>query len=209
MPDLVDFLLLSFTSLFVIVDPIGAAPTFITMTQQDSVRDRIKMGAVASIVTFWLLTLTALGGHRVLKFFGISIPAMQIAGGIVLLLIGLDMLRAQKTPVRETAEETQEGVAKEDVAVTPLAIPMMAGPGALTAVMLLSNRATSLWHHLVLYGNIFLVSLTAYFIFRFTASRTHLAGPLAIKIMTRLMGLLLSAIAVQFILDGIKNSQIF
>lgn len=204
-----DFAILSFTSLFVIVDPIGLIPSFLAMTQRNSVEERTHMARLASLIAFVILVLSFLFGQRLLMAFGITIPAFEIAGGIILLLVALDMLQARRTALKETQEEKAEGVTKEDVAVTPMAIPMLAGPGAITAVILLSNKAETFAFHAILAVSIVLVSLLTFLILWVAALRSKLLSVIALKIIARLMGLILAAIAVQFILNGILAARIF
>ncbi|HRY86131.1 MAG TPA: MarC family protein, partial [Candidatus Omnitrophota bacterium] len=148
-------------------------------------------------------------GQRLLMAFGITIPAFEIAGGIILLLVALDMLQARRTALKETQEEKAEGITKEDVAVTPMAIPMLAGPGAITAVILLSNKAETFAFHAILAAVIVLVSLLTFLILWVAALRSKLLSVIALKIVARLMGLILAAIAVQFILNGVLAARIF
>ncbi len=200
---LLDFTLLSAASLFVIVDPIATVPAFLAMTERNSAEERIRMARIASWVTFWVLLGFSLGGRWIFKAFGITVPAFQIAGGVVLLKIALDMLQARRTPIKETPEEEAEGTAKEDIAITPLAVPMLAGPGAITTVTLLASQAATTAHHLILIHNITVVSILTFLILRLAAVRPAGFSGITLKIITRLMGLLLAAIAVQYILDGI------
>lgn len=200
-----NFIILSFWSLFVIVDPIGAVPTFLAMTEQDSKKSRIRMARLASVVAFFVLFVFSLGGKWALNAFGVTMPAFEIAGGIVLLKVALDMLQARQTALKETPEEQAEGANKEDIAITPLAVPILAGPGAITAVVLLSGQATSPFHHVVVVGNIFLVSLITFLILRMAAIRSAIFSAITLKIIARLMGLMLAAIAVQFVLNGIAS----
>src|SRR5205809_8121519 len=136
-----EYILLAVSSLFVIIDPIATVPAFLAMTPNDTPPQRIRMARVACLVAVIILLIFATSGKLIFKFFGITIPAIQIAGSIVLLLVALDMLRARRSAVRETSEETDAGAAKADIAVTPLAVPMLAGPGAITTAVLLHNRA--------------------------------------------------------------------
>lgn len=204
-----DFAILSFTSLFVIVDPIGLIPSFLAMTRQNTNPERVRMAQLASLVTFGILIMSFFFGQRLLSAFGITLPAFEIAGGIVLLLVALDMLQARRTAIKETQEETAEGIDKHDVAITPLAIPMLAGPGAITAVILLSNKAETFGHHMILAVTIFLVSALTLLILWTIAVRSKMLSTIALKIMGRLMGLILAAIAVQFILNGVLASRLF
>jgi multiple antibiotic resistance protein len=209
MINLPDFAILSFTSLFVIVDPVGLIPAFLAMTQQNTGQERVHMARLASLITFAILILSFLFGRRLLTAFGITLPAFEIAGGIVLLLVGLDMLQARRTALKETQEEKAEGITKHDVAITPMAIPMLAGPGAITAVILLTNKAETFAHRVVLASNIVLVSALTFMILVFVATRSKILSVIALKIMGRLMGLVLTAIAVQFILNGVLAARLF
>jgi multiple antibiotic resistance protein len=209
MMNLLDFAILSFTSLFVIVDPVGLIPAFLIMTRENTVQDRVRMARLASVITFGILILSFFFGQRLLTVFGITLPAFQIAGGIVLLLVALDMLQARRTAFKETREEKAEGMAKEDVAVTPIAIPMLAGPGAITAVILLSNKAETFTRYVILAAAITLVSAITFLILWTVAVRSTALSTIALKITGRLMGLILAAIAVQFILNGILTARLF
>jgi multiple antibiotic resistance protein len=167
------------------------------------------MARLAAFITFGILILSFFFGQRLLTTFGITLPAFEIAGGIVLLLVALDMLQARRTAIKETQEEKAEGIAKDDVAVTPIAIPMLAGPGAITAVILLANKAETFVQHMILAGNIFLVSALTLLILWVVAVRSQILSVIALKIMGRLMGLILAAIAVQFILNGVLAARLF
>ena len=208
MNSLLDFAILSFASLFVIVDPVGLIPAFLAMTQENTPHERTRMALLASVVTFSILVLSYALGQQLLDAFGITLPAFEIAGGIVLLLVALDMLQARRTAIKETQEEKAEGITKNDVAITPMAIPMLAGPGAITAVILLKNKAVNLTSHVILFGNIALVSILTFLILWLVATRSKTLSVIAIKIIARLMGLILAAIAIQFMLNGILASGI-
>lgn len=201
----INFIILSFWSLFVIVDPIGAVPTFLAMTERDTLGDRIRMARLASVVTFFVLAIFSLGGRYILSAFGVTMPAFEIAGGIVLLKVALDMLQARQTALKETPEEQAEGMTKDDIAVAPLAVPMLAGPGAITAVVLISGHSTSFFHSAIVVSNVFLVSLITFLILRVAAIRSSIFSAITLKIIARLMGLLLAAIAIQFVLNGVQN----
>lgn len=201
-----EFAILSLASLFVIVDPIGLIPTFLAMTPQNTVNERIKMAGLAAAVSFFILLACALTGDMVFRIFSVTLPAFEIAGGIVLLLIGLDMLQAKRTQVKETKEEQEEGIDKSDIAITPLAIPMLAGPGAMTTVILLSAQAVGIVQKLILIANVFLVCVATFGILTLIAIRSQKLSVILLKIITRLMGLVLTAIAVQFITNGVTKA---
>jgi multiple antibiotic resistance protein len=202
--NLFEYALLAFGSLFVIVDPLAAVPAFLAMTMDNSHNERIRMARLACITTAVILILMALAGRWFFKMLGITYPAFHIAGGLVMVFIAYDMLRAQRSTLQETVEEKEAGAVKEDIAVTPLAVPMLAGPGAIVSVILLEDRAISLSHQFLLYGVILLVCSISYFILSLSAKGAYILGPIAMKIMTRLMGLFLMAVAVQFVLNGVS-----
>ncbi|MBI4397539.1 MAG: NAAT family transporter, partial [Candidatus Omnitrophica bacterium] len=206
--NLIDFTILSFASLFVIVDPIGLIPTFLVITEGNSQKERVRTAILASITAFIILMVCAFTGQWVFRIFGVTLPAFEIAGGIVLLLIALDMLQARKTAVKETKEEEAEGIRKEEVAVTPLAVPMLAGPGAITTVVLLASKAAGIHQQLILLGAIFLVCFLTFVVLRIAAVHSYLLGVISMKVIMRLMGLLLATIAIQFILNGIRHANL-
>ncbi|MBI5774157.1 MAG: NAAT family transporter [Verrucomicrobia bacterium] len=206
--DLSEFIFLAASSLFVIVDPIATVPAFLAMTPQDSTEQRVKMARLACLVAAGVLLVFTFVGEWIFKFLGITIPAFQLAGSIVLLLIALDMLRANRSPVQETHEEVDAGAAKEDIAITPLAVPMLAGPGAITTAILLKNQAQGVDQKAALYLCIVVVFVVSYGVFRLAAhGGKWLRNPIALKITTRIMGLLLAAIAMQFLLDALKAQR--
>ena len=200
--------LLAISSLFAIVDPIAVVPTFLAMTSEDSPAHRIRMARLASIVAAGVLLVFSLGGELVFRLLGITMPAFQMAGSIVLLLVALDMLRGQKSGVRETSEETTAGAEKDDVAITPLAVPMLAGPGAMTTSLLLRNQARTLGQQVALCLAIVIVAVLCYIILRVSAQGARWLSPIALKIATRIMGLLLAAVAMQFLINALTELKI-
>jgi len=200
-----EYILLAVSSLFVIVDPFSAVPAFLAMTPTDSTEQRIKMARLACCVSAGVLLSFAIAGKWIFKFLGITMPAFQLAASIVLLLVALDMLRAQRSRVQETDEETAAGIEKTDIAVTPLAIPMLAGPGAISTAILLHNQATGLGQRVALYLCIGAVCLASYLILRLSARSARWLSPIAMSITVRVMGLLLAAIAIQFTLNALRE----
>src|SRR5213080_471126 len=148
---LIEYTLLASSSLFVIVDPFATVPAFLAITPTDTPEQRIRMARLACCVMAGVLIVFAAAGQWIFKFLGITMPAFQIAASIVLLLVALDMLRAQRSRVQETSEETAAGVVKNDIAVAPLAIPMLAGPGAISTAILLQNQAANAGSQMPLY----------------------------------------------------------
>ena len=199
-----EYILLAVGSLFVIVDPLATVPAFLAMTPNDTPEQRIRTARLACCVTAGVLLVFSVAGQLVFRIMGITMPAFQIAASIVLLLVALDMLRAQRSRVMETHEETKAGIEKPDIAVTPLAIPMLAGPGAISTVILLQNEAKNIAEHIALYGCILTVALASYMILRIAARGSRWLNPIAMSIATRIMGLLLASVAIQFMLNAIK-----
>lgn len=201
----VEYALLALGSLFAIVDPIAAVPAFLAMTFRQSVAERLRTAKVACLTAVGLLTGFALLGQILFKILGVTLPAFQVAGGLVLLLVALDMLRAQRSPVQETAEETAEGAEKDDIAITPLAMPMLAGPGAISTVILLEAQAGDWLQRVVLLACLSLIGLASYIVLAVAGRGARWLSPIALKIVTRLMGLVLAAVAVQFIFNALKG----
>jgi len=199
-----EYALLTFSSLFAIVDPIAAIPAFLAMTARDTVAQRQRMAAVASLTCGFVLAFFAAFGSAIFKLLGITIAAFQIAGGLILLLSSLDMLRAKRSALKETQEETAAGAHKDDIAITPLAIPMLSGPGAITTSIVLFQRAGGMGHKTVFFGCIGAVTIITYSVLYLSASGSRQLNPIAMNIITRLMGLLLAALGVQFILSALK-----
>jgi MarC family membrane protein len=199
------YILLAFSSLFIIVDPIAMLPAFLAMTPGDTPASRIRMARLACCVAGGVLIVCAATGNWVFRLLGITLPAFQMGGSIVLLLVALDMLRARRSEVRETTEETAAAADKEDIAITPLGIPMLAGPGAITTAILMQNQAEGLAQHIALYVCIVAVCVISYIILRISAHGVRWISPLVMKIVTRLMGLLLTALAMQFMLNALKT----
>src|SRR6266478_8686643 len=207
---LTEYILLAGSSLFVIVDPLATVPAFLAMTPTDTPEQRIRMARLACCVMAGVLIVFAAAGKLIFKFLGITMPAFQIAASIVLLLVSLDMLRAQRSRGNETREETEAGVEKTDIAIAPLAIPMLAGPGAISTAILLQHQAASAGPRAplfiaALYGCILAVALASYLVFRLSATGARWLGPIAMNITVRIMGLLLSAVAIQFMLNAISQ----
>ncbi|MBI5239174.1 MAG: NAAT family transporter [Elusimicrobia bacterium] len=204
MEDLVHYALLAGMSLAAILNPVAAVPTFLAMTPRNTALERLRMAKRACATAAGVLTAFALLGQSIFKVFGITLPSFQIAGGLVLLLISLDSLRAKRSPVQETPEETDEGTAKEDVSITPLAVPMLSGPGAITTVIMLDTKAEGLLGHAVLFLMILAVCALAYLVFRVAVTGARRINATAMNITTRIMGLLLAATGIEFILGALR-----
>lgn len=199
-------LLLVFTSVLFIVDPFAVVPSFLAMTARDTPATRRVLARRGAWTTAVTLALFALAGSLIFTVFGITIGAFKIAGGVLMGLNALDMVQARRSQQKETPAETKEGIEKEDIGILPLGIPMLAGPGAISTVMVLAVGSKTAVTTVALY---IAIALTAYVSFLTLAAASHVErrlGQTGMRILTRLMGLVLCAIAAQFIIDGIKLS---
>lgn len=201
-------LLLIFTSVLFIVDPFAVVPSFLAMTERDAPAQRrvlARRGAWTCAIT---LTLFALGGSLIFKLFGITIGAFKIAGGVLIGLNALDMVQARRSQQRESPIERAEGIQKDDIGILPLGVPMLAGPGAISTVMVIALGAKGPLASAALYLSIALTALISYYTLAAASMVERRLGQTGMRILTRLMGLVLCAIAVQFIIDGIKLSNV-
>jgi len=205
---LLEFVLLAFSSLFVIVDPISTVPAFLAMTHGDTPQQRIQMARLACSVMAGVLIVFSLVSKWIFGVLGITLPAFQIAGSLILLLVALDMLRARRSRVQQTHEETAAGSEKADIAITPLAVPLLAGPGAISTVILMHNQARDSAEQIALLICIVAVSTTTFLVLRFSAHGAKWLNPIALSITTRLMGLLLAAVACQFMVNALKDLRV-
>jgi multiple antibiotic resistance protein len=206
---LMHYTLLAFSSLFVILDPIATVPAFIAMTPSDPPPAKLRMARLACFVAAGVLMLFAAAGPWIFRVLGITLPAFQIAGSILLLRIALDMLYARRSPAYETDEEVAAGAAKDDIAITPLGVPMLAGPGAISTSLILLNQAHGFAQVAALFVCIAAVAFVAYGVFWLAVKGAHRLSPLALKLLTRLMGLLLASLAVQFVINALQQLSLF
>lgn len=202
-----EFSFVAFSSIFFLVDPFAAIPPFLAMTARASSEARRRMAARASWTCFIVLTLFAASGSFIFKLFGITLPAFEIAGGLILLLIGLEMLQARRS-TQEGSSETEEGSQKEDIGITPLGIPLLAGPGAISTVMVLMGASPSWQHGVPVFVAIAVTTFTSYHILAQADRVRRKMGETGIRIMMRIMGLMLTAIAVQFVINGLALMNI-
>lgn len=193
----------TFVSLFALIDPIGAVPVFIGLTAQQTATERNRTMRTAAVAVFAAIAVSALVGRQLMGFFGISIPALKVGGGIVLLLMGIEMLRAEMAPERTTKAETDAAGRRASVAVVPLAIPLMMGPGALSTVIVYADRSRG-WQELAgLIGVGGLIGLSVWLSFRLAEPIERVLGVTGINVATRVMGLVLAALAVEFVTQGL------
>jgi multiple antibiotic resistance protein len=201
----VRFSLLALSSIFFLVDPFAAIPSFIAITAGTDPARRRRMAGKAALTCFIVLTAFALAGQLIFRMFGITLPAFEIAGGFILLLIGIDMLEAKRSPTQESSNEAEEASQKEDAGIVPLGIPMLAGPGAISSVMVLVGQSPDRWHMLAILGSITITALISYGVLSGADRVRRLLGETGIRILVRIMGLLLVALAMQFFVNGLTD----
>ena len=204
---IVRFSLLALSSIFFLVDPFAAIGSFLAITSSADPARRTRMARKAAVTCFIVLTTFALAGQLIFRMFGITLPAFEVAGGLILLLIGLDMLQAKRSPTQEAHGDTEEGASKEDAGIVPLGIPMLAGPGAISSVMVLVGQVPSIWHWemAAIIGSIGITSFVSYLVFAGAARVRAFMGETGIRILVRIMGLLLVALAMQFFVNGLTD----
>jgi len=200
------FALVTFTSVLFIVDPIAVIPTYLVITQGQTSEQRQATALRACVAAAVLLVTFAAAGRGIFNLFGITMPAFRIAGGLILWVVAMDMLHGTRSTQEGTAEIT-EGQAKQDVALTPLAMPMLAGPGAISTVMVLSGQARETAQLIAVYGSIVLTVIVSWLTLRVGERLVTRMGQTGIRVMTRIMGLLLADIAVQFVITGVREAM--
>ncbi|MGI8510235.1 MAG: MarC family protein [Gemmatimonadaceae bacterium] len=201
----ISFTTLAFTSLLAIVNPLSAVPLYVTANadQTDTQRAATLRLAVATGVI--ALVISGLAGTYILRFFGITTYAFRIAGGLIFLSIGTDMLNARRTGSKATLSEEEEAEQKQDVGIIPLGIPTLAGPGSITTVITLTAQADSHWEWVGLYGAIVAVLAISWGLLAIAPFIVRRVGRSGMNVMTRLMGLLVMVVGVQFIIEGVRT----
>jgi multiple antibiotic resistance protein len=194
-----------FIPLVIIMDPLGNLPFFILFTKQDTVKVRKRMAATAAASACIILIIFGITGDLILRFFGIGLPAFQLAGGFIFFIYALQMMHLIPRGMKTTTEEEKEGVEKASAALVPMAIPMLAGPGAITAVLVWQQSNDGSSGIFLLLSAIIAACLTVYIVFRFGDRISRVMGIGGIRVVTRLMGLLLAVIAVQFMVNGFQQ----
>ncbi|MGE0823315.1 MAG: YchE family NAAT transporter [Candidatus Binatia bacterium] len=190
------------TTLLVIVDPLAAIPLFLSLTSEQSAAERNQSAQVTASTVAVVLVVAIMVGEPLLRFLGISLASFRVGGGILLLLMAIAMLQAQHSRIQQAPEETREAEEKESVAVVPLAIPLLAGPGAISTVIIYSHRATTWFDTVLLMLASLVVAGTVWIALRLASVIGAALGKTGINIITRLMGLMLAAVAVEFIAAG-------
>lgn len=194
-----------FTTLLAIVNPLGAVPVFFSLTSNAGDAERKRIAFTAGITVAIVLTVSALIGQSLLLFFGISVSSFRVGGGILLLLMAISMMQAKQPHTKHTPEEEKEAEEKQSIAVVPIAMPLLAGPGAISSTIIYTNESESIPHlSLIVLIGIFIALLT-YLTLRIAIPLSRKISKTGINIITRLMGLLLASIAIEFITKGLRD----
>lgn len=194
-----------FTALLAIVDPIGSIPVFVSLTDNQETAERYRTARIAAITTASVLVGACLFGDSLLRLFGVGIASFRVGGGILLLLMAVTMFHAERSRSRQTPEEAIEAGERTGVGVVPLAIPLLSGPGAISTMIIYSAQGNGPVHSAVLAGGAVLLGLVVWVSLRLAAPIGGLLGRTGINIVTRLMSLLLAAIAVEFVVGGLAE----
>jgi multiple antibiotic resistance protein len=192
-------------ALFAIVNPIGTVPIFVTATEGWSATDRARTVRIIALTVFTVLTVAIFIGDRILEFFGISIPSFQVGGGILLLLMAISMMHGRAISDRQTTEEARAAIDREAVAIVPLSIPLLAGPGAISSIIITAEQSGGAWGHLALVIPVLVVAGSVWAILGLSMAIANRLGAVGIIIVTRLMGLILAAMAIEFMTQGLGS----
>ncbi|WP_373049463.1 MarC family protein [Vulgatibacter sp.] len=203
---MLSFTVVAISALFFVVDPIGLVPIFVTMTAGDSPAKKRATAKKACLIFVGVVGAFAIAGGLIFQLLGVTLAAFKIAGGILLLLTALDMLQSKQSDTRTSGEEIGEAKSKEDVAVVPLAMPLLAGPGAIATVMVLAARAESPVYLVPVLLSVLVTAVATYLLLRAADLVDRWLGISGRAILERVMGLLLAAIAVQFVLGGVRDA---
>ena len=206
MNELTAFFILAFSTLFTLINPIGLTAVYLSMVEQFDTEERSRIAFKGTITALFILVIFSMIGDIIFSFYGINISAFKIAGGILFFRTGILMLEARIPRSRSTPKEEAEAAeTKGDIAYAPIGMPLIAGPGAITSVMILSSGAAKWELKLILFGVISLVLILTYIIFQAADYLTHRFGTTGLRIVQRIMGLILMVIAVQFVIDGVTS----
>jgi multiple antibiotic resistance protein len=204
-PSRLAFALSTFTTLLLVVDAPAAVPLLLAMTHSDTPEFRRRTAFRAALAAGLVLAAFGALGGALFRLLGISLGAFRIAGGLLLFLLAIDMLRARRSRQRTSPEEEAEGLERPDASIFPLAIPMLAGPGATSTVMVLVSRATSVWEYIVVFAAVAVTTTVTYLLLRSAVFVERRLGRTGMNVLQRVMGLILAATAVQFVVEGVAN----
>lgn len=193
------------TALLVILDPFAAIPIFLAFTKEYSTPERTRVASVTAFTVAAILVVSAIAGETLLRWMGTSLASFRVGGGIVLLLMSLSLLRGQPDLVRTTPTESQEAMSRSSIAVVPLAIPLLAGPGAISTVIIAMHRSSAEFHWLLVIVCILVVSAILWVVLRVASRISEVLGTIGLNLINRLFGLILAAIAVEIMANGMKQ----
>lgn len=208
MESIASYSVLAFGSLFAVLNPFATLPPFLAMTQTNTAAERRAMAERGCLIAAGVLIAFSLSGMRILNFFGVTVPAFQIAGGLVLVRVAFELLQGGRS-LKVTDVERYEGAQKDDISITPLGVPILCGPATITAGILVASQALTWLHTGIVVLVIALIYAGIFIVLRIAADYFHHIGETPIKISSRLMGLILVAVSVQFVVDGIRETGIF
>ena len=203
--EIIKFFIISFTSLFALVNPIGFSPMFISLVDELNSQEKKQIANKGVFTAGLTLIIFLFIGEFIFQFFGITIEAFKIAGGILFMRSSFNLIEVKTSRTRTTPAEEESALTKDDIAYTPIGIPLIAGPGAITSIMVLSTSNPSITYKLILFVVIVLVMLTTLIILRMSSKITQKIGTSGLRIIQRIMGIILLTISIQFIIDGIKT----
>ena len=196
---------MAFSAIFFVVDPLAVLPIFLAMTANESPEQKRATALRAAITCGITLTVFAAAGTLIFRFFGITLGAFKIAGGVLLFLVALDMMQARQSRTKSTPEEEKEGIEKADVAIIPLAIPLLSGPGSIATVMVLMTRHATFVYTIPVFISILLTALITWLMLRGAGWIERHLSKTFMNVVMRIMGLILAAISVEFVIAGIKD----
>ncbi|CAN4266687.1 MarC Multiple antibiotic transporter [Methylophilaceae bacterium] len=192
-------------ALFAIVNPIGSVPIFISATDGWNRQQKLRTANVVALTVFMVLAASALFGEGILAFFSITIPSFQVGGGILILLIAINMLHAKQSHSKQTPEEAKTMEERDVIAIVPLSIPLLAGPGAISSMIIAAQDSPTFGAQLSLLMPILVVAILVWLSLQLSSYIAGKLGTIGINIVTRLMGLILAAMAVEFIAHGMSG----
>lgn len=199
------FLIAAFTSIISVANPLAAMPVFVSLTEQNSDEERARIAKKSSFYMFMVLAIFLFAGTYIMSFFGISLPGIRIAGGLIIMRSAVSMLNPEQ-PARKLSDEDQEAAKeKADISFTPMAMPMLSGPGSIAVVIGLASQAEGIFDLVLVTVAIVMVALISYLILRVAPISARYIGPSGMSAVTRMMGFIAMAIAVQFMLNGISK----
>ncbi len=194
-----------FAGLIAILNPLGAVPVFLSLTENRSPEEKNAAARTTAMTVAAVLLISMFAGQQILKFFGISLASFRVGGGILILFMAIAMLHAKRTGAKQSREESVEALSRHDIAVVPLGMPLLAGPGSISTVIVYRHEAGAWADYLAVAGVILCVALLVFIILRYATSLVERLGKTGLNVFVRVMGLVLAAIAVEFITTGLMT----